>query len=74
MITLKIAEQDFWKMVNALEDAAFNALHSAKELRTTSCYGAHEVSEKRMRRAHELFDIANELKSQAAECSPQARE
>ena len=67
MITFKLTDQDFWRMVNALEDAAFKELHSAKEAQTSGYYGADETAEKRIAHAHELFDIANNLKSQLGE-------
>ena len=73
MKNFSLTDQDFWRMVNALEDAAFKSLHSAKEMQTSGYYGADETAEKRIKRAHELFDIVNDLKAQAAESTPQAR-
>lgn len=67
MITLKLDEQDFWKLVNSLEDAAFTSLHSAKDLQTTGYYGADETAEKRIKHAHGLFSLANALKAQASQ-------
>ena len=67
MTTFTLTDRDFWRLVNALEDGAFKALHSAKEMQTSGYYGADETAKKRMKRAHELFDIANCLKAQLQE-------
>lgn len=64
MITFTLTEQDFWTLVNAVEDTAFTSLHSAKKAQTTGYYNADETAEKRIAHAHKLFDIANDLKAQ----------
>ena len=63
--TFTLTDEDFWRLVSALEDDAFKALHSAKEAQTTGYYKADETAEKRIQHAHKLFDIANQLKAQA---------
>ena len=67
MTTFKLNDHDFWRLVNTLEDSAFKSLHSAKEMQTSGHYGADEIAEKRIKHAHELFTIANELKAQVEE-------
>ena len=70
MTTFTLTDEDFWRLVSALEDDAFKALHSAKEAQTTGYYKADETAEKRIQHAHKLFDIANQLKAQAAGMIP----